>query len=142
MVAHAVEFYANGRRLDPPRQVMRAVADHRETEDVLARFFEGWVTDPESKAAVRGGEFYRWFVRWYRAEIDPEGKDMPGSRTFGEAADAKYGGKKIGGYIVYRVIPTSRARPGPQPASRRRAASAPANGEGGEGGGRFRGYSP
>jgi phage/plasmid-associated DNA primase len=110
MVAHAAEFYANGRRLDPPRQVMQAVADYRETEDVLARFFEGWAIDPEGKAAVRGGEFYRPFLQWYRAEIDPDGRDMPGSRTFGEVADARYGGKKIGGYIIYRVIPAGERR--------------------------------
>jgi len=104
MVAHAVEFYANGSRLNPPVAVAESVRGYRVNEDVAGMFFNTCVTpDPTFKKRIRGGEFYKLFLLWYKAEIDPNGKDCLGSRTFGEAAEKQYGPKKIGGYMIYPV---------------------------------------
>ncbi|MBA4068194.1 MAG: hypothetical protein C0501_31735, partial [Isosphaera sp.] len=54
MAAHAVAFYANGTRLDPPAQVARWAAEYRQREDVIGRFFrERVVADPDARTRGR-----------------------------------------------------------------------------------------
>ncbi|MBA4063633.1 MAG: hypothetical protein C0501_07955 [Isosphaera sp.] len=103
MVAHAVEFYANDRRLVPPASVGRAVAKYRKDEDVVGRFLRNGVAgDPAGR--VRAVDFYTAFARWYRSEIDPEGKDCPGSKTFYQRAAEQFGDPNtLSGRMVYRV---------------------------------------
>ena len=104
MVAHAAEFYANGRRLQPPATVMKSVAEYRNKEDVIAQFLSEWQADTTGMARVKGGEFYGQFTAWYKLEIDPNAKDCPGQWSFGTAAKAAFGNRTINGKTIYRVV--------------------------------------
>jgi putative DNA primase/helicase len=104
MAAHAVAFYANGRRLTPPDEVVRAGINYRTSEDTIGRFFRECVLPDPRGRGVRGAAFYQEFKQWYLAEIDPDGAESPGARTFYEAAAERFGEpRKVGGYMTYAV---------------------------------------
>lgn len=105
MVAHAAAFYGNNRRLIPPAAVMKSVVEYRTAEDVTTQFLEGWKSSLDAR--VKAGDFYGRFLAWYKSEIDPDGKDVPGPRAFGMAATAKFGSKNVCGRAVYAVSPAT-----------------------------------
>ncbi|HEY3789880.1 MAG TPA: hypothetical protein VGL71_13550, partial [Urbifossiella sp.] len=105
MVAHAIEFFENGRRLNPPMGVMKQVANYQESEDTIGKFLSNWCIDPERKTRVRGGDFYGMFKAWYKSEIDPDAKDIPNFRAFGIAATAAFNGVNHCNVKTYFIIP-------------------------------------
>ena len=130
MVAHAIAFYRNGGRLNPPDQLVEAGVKYRKGEDAIGRFFDEFASRDPNGRGMRGGEFYRVFQQWYRAEIDPEGVDTPRSLAFYTTAAERFGEpRKVGGYMTYAVrlsqTNCNDAEPG--------------DGECGEGGSRFPG---
>lgn len=113
MVAHAVEFYANGRRLTPPRTVGAAVADYREAEDLIGRYLREHVAPGDPGQRVRAVPFYTDFAAWYREEVDPEGRDCPGSKTFLQRAADRFGEPKLSGGRMLHAVRLLRGQPQP-----------------------------
>src|SRR6185312_6906186 len=100
MVEHAVKFYAAGRTVIPPPEVIFATAEYRADSDLIGQFFATCVVaDDAGKITAR--DFYGEFKAWWEAEGHPANR-MPGNRKFGQEAKRKFAWSKAS-TTIYRV---------------------------------------
>ncbi|QDU23608.1 DNA primase family protein [Urbifossiella limnaea] len=107
MVEHAGLFYARGKEVPVPPVLAEAVQTYRRAEDSVGRFFSsccvpaGDNRGPEWR--VRGGQFYKAYLDWFKVEIDPNEVGRVGSKAFGERAAAVFQRKTVSGLDYYAV---------------------------------------
>ncbi len=101
MVFQARLFYENGKRLDPPAEVMQATRDYLEAEDIIGQFFEAEVKD-DPDGQVKSSEFYAKFKSWAENE-GHEPKRLPSVTRFGLEAKKRYKQDKTRKANVFRV---------------------------------------
>ncbi|WP_149111540.1 phage/plasmid primase, P4 family [Limnoglobus roseus] len=92
MVRAAIRFYAAGRRVTPPEEVMNAVAEYRRDEDLIGQFFAERVR-PTAAPSLAGAEFYAAFQDWLRKQGYAE-RYLIGPKKFGREAKRKFDVKK------------------------------------------------
>lgn len=107
MVAHARLFYERGKGVPVPPILAAAVRTYREAEDTVGRFFESCCHDPGPNTGqafrVKGGQFYKHYLDWFKFEVDPSGVGAVGPKAFAGRATARFAQKKVRGLHYYAV---------------------------------------
>lgn len=105
MVAHATAFYAAGRLLDPPAEVMKNVVAYRKTEDVFGRWCDDYLRAQEFSEGrgERGSALLKSFTAWYIAEVDPDDEHRPSSWMFYQRLRERFKSRVLNGLNVYAV---------------------------------------
>lgn len=97
MVAHAVAFYRNGRRLTPPAAVSQATAEYRKAEDVIGQFLEARVRSaPDGR--VPSATLYAAFRAWWATEGHCAER-IPSVTKFGREVGSRFTSRKVSGKV-------------------------------------------